>query len=134
MKEVIMYQANDGSIHTNKNQAEFIDSLEKSANDILDFLSPDLIAPSNGGGYIQLEKENVETAQAMFLNLCNIVLKSYTPFTNAKGIVGRYVDDSGYKPLQKLSYTINCIDSNYRKWGQVYYALNPQDGSLKQLN
>lgn len=50
---------------------------------------------------------------------------------NPRGIVGRFLDDSGNREAYGLGYRINCIDSRNREWGQPYYASKSNKSAIQ---
>jgi len=87
--------------------------------------------PSNPS-YIQLVKEDVEEAQKNFITLVDEVLgTNYSgEEVHRRGYIGRIIDDSGNKDLNKTWNRFMCIDDNYKEWQQPYYAFNEQAKSI----
>jgi hypothetical protein len=132
MNTISMYEAIDGSIHKMQSAAlerETILSKIKDIQDLLPALPADTGCKfSNGGGYLICNKEQVESAKNMLFKLAKEI--TGRDFDNIHGIVGRYLDDSG-SPAYKVLYRLQCIDSQYRMWGQPYFAYNPDKGTQK---
>lgn len=88
---------------------------------------------SMGRGYLQIdEKVRVATEKGL-IALANKWFKGEA-FTNYNYTLGRYIDDSNMTCLRTLTYKLSCLDSENRFWEQPYYAANPGQGQLNQLN
>jgi hypothetical protein len=134
MKEVSLFQAEDGSRFENLKEAKKYEAILNQVNAI-PFLNyeDDNCSFANGGGYIQQSKGIIKMAEDKLLELANEWFKPEKPFTNPRGIVGRYCCDSNMKALNRLYSRLQCIDSEGREWGQPYFANNPGKGTLKRL-
>lgn len=58
-------------------------------------------------------------------------IKKYSNMPNFRqnSIVGRYLDGT---PFYSFWYRLMCIDDSDREWGQVYFALNPDEAKNKE--
>jgi hypothetical protein len=80
--------------------------------------------------YIQHIPENLDMVQHNFLELCDefFKTKSYTKgVVHRQGITGRFIDDSGNKPLYKAWSRFMCIGEDYKEWCQPYYTRDGVD-------
>lgn len=135
MKEITMYEANDGSKHSTKEQAIKRDDLLLKISEIEDLL-PDKPKDkgcmfSNGKGYLPVDEKKFNLAKDKLMLLATeITGKDFQG--NLHGIIGRYLDDSG-SPAYSLLYRMQCVDNKFRMWGQPYFALNPMEGIQEQF-
>jgi hypothetical protein len=91
---------------------------------------------ANGSGYIQHSPEVVEKCQKLFLQYCYEVLKQdifLEEKVHRQGIVGRYLNDCGNN-LYTYWHRFLCTDSEYREWGQPFFAINPDKGKKVCFN
>lgn len=137
MKEITQYKANDGTIFNIKEDCVKYDNISTRVDSIL------LVLPShklegcrfeNGDGYIQHKSDVKKKLSNALVKLANDYFEPTKLFTQFNYYLGRYIDDSNTKCLNKLSYKIMCIDKNNREWGQPYFATNPSKGKDIQLN
>jgi hypothetical protein len=83
---------------------------------------------ANGSGYIQL----TAGTHAKFMLRYREVIKQTAPEwlgrfdANPVGWIGRWLDDTG-NPAYSLWGRAVCIDSNFRMWGQLYYATHQNE-------
>lgn len=77
--------------------------------------------------YIQHIPDDVEKSQELFINLCSEVIGTPKGPVNRQGIIGRFIDDSGNKPLKSIWHRFSCIDDKYREWTQPYFAISRLD-------
>lgn len=134
MKAITKYKALDESVFdTEKECLEYekictkVDEIMKDMIDV-----PDTCDFGNGKGYIQQDQLIVDTAKTKLLSLGR---KLYKSAENASFYgIGRWFDDSGNSALYHAWGRLSNCDSQYREWGQMYYALHPEQGKQIQLN
>ena len=132
MKAITKYQAEDGKVFNTEKECLEYEKIMEKVNQIMKPFGkrPDSINFSNGGGFLQHEKADVEKAKNEILSLGSKIFKCNTNF----GFIGRYFDDSGYDCLYHAWGRLSAIDNQYREWGQTYYAINPNTGKNIRLN
>ena len=146
MKVITKYVSNDNIEFLNEN-----DCVEHERNmEIVEYimmklpLIPDSCNFSNGHGYIQHNESDL-------LNVRNEFLEFFKRYSDHKWIqqtidggfeshsswAGRIIGECGYHSISKHWYRFGCIDSQFREWGQPYYAMDgntPTGGDFVQLN
>lgn len=143
MKKVEMYQAEDGSLHTSKVKACKKESILKEVKKLLKLLGEDKVIKANlgcnfvnGDGYFQLSKEEVDLFDQLFFELIKRfepwILDEYKELSIRSYVLGRCLDDSN-SPLYGSLITRLCVDSQYRRWGQIYFANNPKEAKQMRL-
>ena len=136
MKIVNKYQADDGTTFDLFADCLTYETICKQVNDIMKDLKPipkdDNCNFANGGGYIQQDKEVFQLAKAHIFTLANSTLKSVdTPISWE--MLGRYLDDSNINCLYRAWKRLHCIDSEYKEWGQTYFATFVNTGKQIEL-
>lgn len=95
---------------------------------------------ANGGGYYQLTAEAVrqfdhhftEAVKEFEPDLFNAYAKKNIPFVVKNYFTGRWLDDSNSRLYGVAMIRFN-IDDKFRRWGQMYYANNPDAGKQIKL-
>lgn len=139
MEIIQKYKAFDGKILDSSAECE---EYEKVANEVQVFLSSivdskkydDGCKFSNGGGFIQHPTGTYKLIEEKLIELSNKYFKEGKPFTQFNYYLGRVIDDSNMRCLNKLSYKLMCIDKQEREFGQPYYASHSEQATLVQLN
>lgn len=142
MKTVNRYIADDGSEFTTEGACRKYEGLCGEVNAVMARLPvrPSEVDYQNGGGYLQ---HDPETWQAVKLDLLHIIKRvmphewvdhAIAKATTHPSWVGRLIDDGGEKVLRQAWFRIYCTDSEFREWGQPYYAANPGEGKQVVLN
>jgi hypothetical protein len=132
MKKITKYEAFDGKVFNTEKECLDYEKIIEKVDEIMKPFGkrPDNSNFTNGSGFLQHEKSDVEKAKSELLRLGNEIFKCSTNF----GFIGRYFDDSGYDCLYRAWGRLSSIDNKSREWGQTYYALNPNEGKQIQLN
>ncbi len=132
MIELITYRADDGKTFNSKEECTKYEQILSKVNAFLSIV-PDPIDfdISNGQGYILHEKGTASDMEELLVNLSNIWFKE--KFTGFCYILGRYIDDSDMKCLNRLSYRLMCFSGD-REYGQPYFANNPSEADNIQVN
>jgi len=96
---------------------------------------------ANGDGYLQHEEE---TFMRVRNGLCEIAYEisphRWFKETIEKGLeaheswAGRIISEIGNRSLDKAWHRIACTDSQFREWGQPYYASHPEQAKQVRLN
>lgn len=143
METVTKYKAFDGSEFTDRAECmqheENCAIAEKIMRQIP--LKPDGCDFANGSGYLQHSSNTLLQVRNEFLEFC----KRYTSHkwlqeTIDKGwdahgsYAGRILDECAPRSISKHWYRFMCIDSDFREWGQPYYASNPDQAKQVRLN
>lgn len=143
METITKYKAFDGVEFTDKSACMQHEENCAIAEKIMSGID---LAPSgcdfaNGAGYIQHESGKLLQVRNEFLEFC----KRYTTHkwlqeTIDKGwdahssYAGRILDECAPRSINKHWYRLSCVDSQFREWGQPYYASNPQEAQQVRLN
>ena len=148
MKKVEMYETEDGTLFESFEKAQQQSYLLKEVKKLIEliggFPNDSGCQFINGGGYYQLSCKAVEEFDSKAI----AIIKKSEPWIfkgalEKEGLsnetlmksygVGRCLCDSD-SVLYTLVSIRNCIDSKYRRWGQPYFANNPDKGEQKKLN
>lgn len=96
---------------------------------------------ANGGGYIQQSKSSALKAYKALLEVAeDVVGKVIVEKTKYEGeflprsIIGRFIDDSKHRSLYAAWIRLMNLDTQWREWGQGYYAANPKEGKQVELD
>lgn len=143
METLTKYKAFDGREFTDADECREHEANCLEAERIMGQLpaKPDTCDFSNGGGFLQHDKETFLAVRNQFCEFA----KRYTDFkwlqqTIDMGLdahpswVGRILDEAAPSTISKHWYRFMCVDSELREWGQPYFANNPSEGKQKQLN
>ena len=143
MKVITKYQAFDGVEFLDSGKCEAHESNCTISDGIFSLLpaTPDSCDFTNGGGYIQHVESDLLKVRNKFLEF----VKRYSDhkwiqetidngFDVHPSYAGRIIDECTPQSISKLWYRFMCIDSNFREWGQPYYATNPEKAECKKLN
>ncbi len=143
MRQVTKYKANDGSEFTDAAECIKHERNCADADEIMSKLptKPNTCDFSNGGGYLQHDKDTFLVVRNKFCEFA----KRYTDHkwiqdTIDNGMdahpswVGRMIDECAPRSISKLWYRFMCVDSEFREWGQPYYADNPDKADQTCLN
>jgi hypothetical protein len=138
MKAVTKFKSDNGRLFDTEEEARKSDALFAAQNEVSKLLLQAVDRScdfSNGGGFIQHSKQDIDAFTAGIRNLIVMefgdkgeTLRAFDVQPN--GFVGRYLDDSGSNTY-RLWCRLRNIDSELREWGQGYYALNPTQGTQK---
>lgn len=145
MKTVTRYQAFDGR--------EFVDADECRKYELVSEQALLAVKPlgekpelpycgfEDGEGFVQHAREVVDQAKHDLAVVARLVFgdKYVDQFVAngmnvRKGILGRMISESGYHSLREAWGRIECIDEQFREWGQIFYALHPDEGRELRLN
>ena len=141
MKVITKYVANDNVEFLNEldciRHEHNILAVEKIMSQLPE--KPDSCDFSNGHGYIQHNEIDLLNVRNEFLEFLN----KNKPGTNKKDfnyyflMMGSINSVLKYKSIGNHVYRFQCIDGQFREWGQPYYAMDgntPTDGDFVQLN
>jgi len=143
MKTIIKYIANDGKEFKVESECLEYDKLIEWCNNLMSVL-PELPKNdgcrfANGQGYIQHNKE-------IFDKFKTDVLLKAQDYIDHKWIsetlhgdahpsfAGKLIYESGLDPLYSAWCRVQNTDKNYREYGQMYYAVNPNQSTGGQIN
>ena len=153
MKKKEMFEANDGTLFSTETAAtkhdELIAEFKRLEAVLGGKISDEDCSFANGDGYYQLSKSRVDSFDSEFLAVLRKqepwIFEQYidkpdfnkgVPYTNDQlmksYILGRCLSDSNSILYRPFSMRYN-IDSQLRRWGQAYYALNPYKGKQVKL-
>ncbi len=143
MQVIKKYKADDGVEFLDANKCKEHEANCKLAKVIMSSLlvKPDSIDFSNGHGYIQHDRSEVLNTRNRFLEF----IKRYTDHKWVQATIDggtdvhpSYVDrmlgESVPTSIWKHWHRFSCIDSQFREWGQPFYANHPEGAKQIQLN
>jgi hypothetical protein len=138
METITKFKAIDGKEFTSEIECLKYELLIKRVDEIMALLpkipKDDGCNFANGGGYIQHEKTTLRNAQIQLLEICKEYIdhkwiQQTIDETVHSSYVGRLLGDYGIRPLENAWYRFSCVDKQYREWGQLYFATNPDKGT-----
>jgi hypothetical protein len=137
MEQITKWKSDDGCEFTNLAECMAYETLCTQVDQIMMVFPKrpenDGCSFANGGGFIQLSEEIVKKARGNLLDLIATkidhkwVMQSKDMNTHPS-YVARLVGDWGIKPFCQAWDRFNCIDPQWREWGQPYYASHPDEG------
>ncbi len=143
IKQIIKYETSDKREFTSLQEAEKYEMLIHMVKIIIKDLPkrPDGDF-NNGYGYIQHDKQKVLMIRTQLIKLAKSYINPWidqsieSPETPHISYVNRLIGDYPLLyPISKELYRFNCMDSEYREWGQPFYASNPDEANSNvQLN
>jgi hypothetical protein len=144
MKTITKYEAVDGTEFDTEKECATYEKLIARVNSIMAELpskpNDDGCHFSNGGGYIQHDKNVLQSVKMKLLTEIKKHIDHKWVDETMKddsvdlSYVDRLLDDYQIEPLRNAWYRIMCIDKEAREWGQVYFAYNPEKGQQVKLN
>lgn len=145
MEVITKYKAVDGHEFRTEHECIAYEALIISTLAIMDQLpkkpKDDGCRFSNGHGYLQHDKETFDKVKKELLHLfaTKVDHKWIQQSIDGENIhpswVARIIGDYNLNPFHEAWYRIQCVDRNYREWGQPYFANTPEhNGEYVQLN
>ena len=124
MQQITKYQTKDGEVFDDEasalkheNKLLVVEHLYKLLNPI-----PDGCAFLNGDGFVQQDEKRIREYKRMILIMAGEKTLAENPDeVEPMGYIGRMLCDTDgmlWEAWQRLM----CIDSQFREWGQPYYA------------
>lgn len=144
MKKISKFVANDGSEFTSQKKCERYEAHCKEVKAVMKKLGSVPKLPNcgfaNGGGYIQHD-------EATFMQVRTQILEIAKKFTDHKWIqetidkgleahssyAARIIDECTTRPLGAAWSRVQCVDKQFREWGQPYYAEHPDKAKQVKL-
>ena len=138
MKIIKKYQALDGREFVDEAACLNHEAILRNIEMVMSHLvkSPDSCEFQNGHGFIQQRPSDVELVKNAIIDMWGSddqIKEEARKHSPRFSILGRIFDDSG-SPLRKPWYRLCCIDDHYREWGQMFFAINPDQGEQTRLN
>jgi len=134
MKPVTVYQAVDGSQHSDEVAALARDRICKRVDVAMSPLGPryddQTCSYANGEGYVQHSNDVVDSVRESLCEMAEDVTGS--KHAGHWSWWMRFLDGQ-CPPLERAMSRLYCIDQFGREWGQPYYALNPYNGKPVML-
>ena len=130
MKEIIMYKSLYGEIFKDKNACLAQDELYEKCKVIGSKLGPlpkdEGCDFSNGKGFL---RHSTAIQLRLVREIEDLALSMKIVEDSKLNFLGRILSDSSeYGPLRDLYSRLQCIDSQGREWGQMYFAINENKG------
>lgn len=134
MKEVIHYQAEDGTVFVTAKDAAKRDAEVAAVRKALEPLGPlyrggelaSLVDFLNGKGFVQHQVADVETVRLALVELSlpklSSTLQSVAKTQHTSWYAYVFDNMEFGSPLQRAWMRLNMIDSLGREWGQPYFA------------
>lgn len=137
MKEITMYEADDGTIYKTESEALKNDIIVSELKEVMSYLPSEpeenyyYYEWRNGRVYVQCESIRVLTAKQLFTELYSRYHHKINNFSQVNGCLLDNINTLLYGVWNQLT----CIDSQSRWWGQNYYAIhgNPKATEYKPL-
>lgn len=142
MIKIEKYKAIDGKEFNDPDQCLEYEALIDRVNTIMKPFGdrPDDSDFQNGvRGYIQHDRD-------VFLSVKRNILEEIGKHINHQWIkdtmerdnvhpswVARLIGDCGIRPLDRAWFRFQCIDNQYREWGQPYFANNPHEAESQKV-
>ena len=138
MKEISRYEANDGTVFSEKNECTKHEHMIADINNLLLDLpkrpKDDSCKFANGHGYIQHEKKNFLDFEKKFYKMACEYHKELNKYPMNSYGFWRFLDDTG-SPFYRAGQRILCTNKNtYREYGQPFFAGHPDQAENFQIN
>ena len=136
MEAITKFQANDGTEFYHSENCIKYELLIENVKTIMSKLKPipDSCDFSNGSGYVQHEKEQLKTAKIALLEISKEYIdhkwiqQSIDDDSVHLSYAGRLISEySDLRPVYKAWNRLMCVDSQFREWGQPYFATHPEE-------
>jgi hypothetical protein len=139
MQTVTRFIADDGTMFDTFDNCADYENMCAKVKEVMLFLEPvpDETDFCNGSGYIQQSEKNYFTVKNCLLDIIATKIKhpwveETKTLNRHPSHIGRLLDDSNIKCLYQSWNRLMRIDSNFREWGQQYFAIH--GGENKRLN
>jgi len=135
MTAITKFKAIDGKEFDTEKECIDYEKLIDRVNQIMSLI-PKRIEDTdfaNGSGFIQHNEKDLKTVKVNFLNLCKEYIdhkwiqQAIDDDTVHPSCVQRLLGDYNIMPLYKEWNRFSCIDSQFREWGQPYFATHPEE-------
>lgn len=137
MKEITKWKAEDGCEFINKEECINYENLCAQVETIMSVFPKrpenDRCSFANGNGFIQLSEKIVNNARYELLDLIATKIDHKWIKQSKKenihpSYVSRLVNEYGIRPFCNAWSRFECIDKQWREWGQPYFANHPEEG------
>jgi hypothetical protein len=136
MKAVTKYIADDGLEFSEERACVSYEALCLEVAEIMGRLAPRPNLPScsfeNGAGYIQHDPKVAREAKVAILKIANGIFphkwfdQSIEDATVDSSWAGRLISEFSQKCVYKAWDRFQCMDKQFREFGQPYFALHPE--------
>jgi len=138
MKAITKYQAEDGREFADRDQCLNHEAILRNIDVVMRRLvkSPDTNEFQNGRGYIQQDAAAVELVKNAIIDMWvgdKDICRGARQYPARYSILARIFSDCN-SPLKEPWHRLCCIDDRYREWGQMFFAINPDQGEQYSLN
>jgi hypothetical protein len=144
MKTILKYVAYDGREFIDQTACQEYEDNCRAADLAVSRLPPrpkgDGCAFENGHGYIQHDRETFLKVRRLLLEQAKKesphawIDQAIADETVHPSWAHRWISECCCGQLGKAWYRILCTDSQFREWGQPFYAANPDKGEQVCLN
>lgn len=134
MKEIIIYEANDGTRFKSKRKCE---TYENICTKVADIMSVMKARDDNHYVAVRQERGNIQKAFFQFMKLCGDTFPTYQDWFKQCAIGSRHISHAERvlndlheecPILDKTMYRFRCIDWNSGiEYPQPYYSSNPEN-------
>lgn len=141
MKTVTKYQANDGTQFDTAEAAEKRDKDLVVIDEITRACLKSTPTDCNWDGYIQQHGPAVMDYKRVLMRMAKergvyggspgpdektfSIWDRPVEEVHARGIAGRFLDDSGQNHIYRAWHRLACMDGRFREYNQPYFAINP---------
>ena len=138
MKIITKYQAIDGHEFVDEATCLNHEAILRNIEMVMSHLikSPESYEFQNGHGFIQQRPSDVELVKNAIIDMWmgdEQICMGARQHPARLSILARIFSDCN-SPLQKPWHRLCCIDDCYREWGQMFFAINPDQGEQVKLN
>lgn len=144
MKKIAKYVADDGSEFTSERKCREYEAHCKRVAQILKPLGPLPNLPAcgfaNGDGYIQHDEQTFMKARVELLEQAKkFTTHKWIQESIDKGMdahssyAARIIQECTTTALDRAWCRIQCVDRQFREWGQPYYAEHPEKAKQVKL-
>ncbi len=134
MTPITQYKTVDGKIFSTITKAVIYEQALEDQNKILSILNPvpDGTDFLNGCSFVQQEANAVRQARHDLLTLFSKfidhkwILQTRDNLETHPSWVAWLIDEYDEYPFKQAWHRLCCIDSQFREWGQQYFANNPE--------
>lgn len=138
MKYVVQYQANDGSLFDSYEKATERDQELIVIEEITKACLKPVPKECNWKGYVQQHGPAVLDYKRTLMRIarthafgvskeCDCIWDMDPSVVHARGIAGRYIDDSGHVLLNRAWHRLMCMDEDFREYNQPFYVTHKSE-------
>ena len=136
MTTITKFKAIDGKEFDTEKECVEYENLIETVKTIMSKLKekPNSCDFSNGSGYIQQNQSDLKIVKIQLLELCKKYIdhkwiqQTIDDDTVHLSYAGRLISEySNLRPIDFAWSRLMCVDSQFREWGQPYFATHPEE-------